>query len=199
MTLTVQENTCSRSECDSLRAKVFKLIQEKSFSKGQYTLASGIESNFYLDMKPSMFSPEGADALSSMIFERLQGLKVDYIGGLELGAVPLISTTTMLSYHRGKPVPGFSVRKEVKGHGTKKLIEGLSMDDTLQNKRVVILDDVTTSGESAMIAVNAARNSGAKVILVLSVVDREEGASEFYKNKDIPFDSLFKASEFMAV
>jgi orotate phosphoribosyltransferase len=198
MPLTLEANSCSRGDSDSLRSKVFNLILKKSFSKGEYTLASGRVSNFYLDMKPSMFSPEGADALSSMIFERLQELRVDYIGGLELGAVPLISTTTMLSYHRGKPLPGFFVRKEVKGHGTKKLIEGLSGEDTLQGKRVVILDDVTTSGGSAMNAVNAARALGAVVILVLSVVDREEGASEFYKNKDIPFDSLFKASEFMA-
>lgn len=188
----------NHSESDSLRSKVFILIQKKSFSKGRYTLASGKESYFYLDMKPTMFNPEGADALSSMIWDKLQGMNVDYVGGLALGAVPLISTISMRSHLEGPPLPGFFVRKEIKGHGTKKLIEGLAEGETLNGKRVVILDDVTTSGHSAMIAVKAAQDSGAKVLLVLSVVDREEGAAEFYYNEGIPFESLFTASEFMA-
>lgn len=198
MTLTYKSGLLQQDDSDSLRDRVFKLIKMRSFSKGCYTLASGKESAFYLDMKPSMFNPKGAHDLSSMILSELDGLKVDFIGGLELGAVPLISTTTMLSHIRNRPLPGFFVRKEIKGHGTKKLVEGLTNKESLSGKRVVILDDVTTSGASAMIAVNAAQCAGASVVLVLSVVDREEGASEFYNEKSIPFRSLFKASEFMA-
>jgi orotate phosphoribosyltransferase len=160
-------------------------------------LASGRESEYYLDMKPAMFDPEGANALSEMILDRLENIKVDYIGGLALGAVPLISTITMLSYRQECPLPGFFVRKEVKDHGTKKLIEGLTESETLQGKDVVILDDVTTTGGSAMIAVEAAQTSGGKVILVLSVVDREEGAVEFFREREIPFAALFKASDFL--
>ena len=119
------------------------------------------------------------------------------VGGLAVGALPLISTIPMLSARHAKPIPGFFVRKEVKDHGTMKLVEGLAEGETLRGKRVVILDDVTTTGGSAMIAVQAATDAGAKVILVLSVVDREEGAEEFYKEKGIPFEALFRASELL--
>jgi len=188
----------SQFESNLLRAKVFKLIQEKSFSKGRYKLVSGKESNYYLDMKPTMFNPEGADALSEMILDRLTEMTVDYVGGLALGAVPLISTITMLSHRRGYPISGFFVRKDVKDHGTKKLVEGLARGETLSGKRAVILDDVTTTGGSAMIAVESAKNLGAEIVLVLSIVDREEGAAEFYRAQGIPFAALFTASEFLA-
>jgi orotate phosphoribosyltransferase len=192
-------NPRSQFESGLLRAKAFRLIQEKSFSKGRYKLASGKESNYYLDMKPTMFNPEGAAALSEMILDKLAGIEVDYVGGVALGAVPLISTITMLSYLQNRPLPGFFVRKEVKGHGTMKLVEGLAKGESLEGKRVVVLEDVTTTGGSSMIAVTAAQDSGAKVILVLSIVDREEGAAEFYKKIGIPFSALFTASEFLAV
>lgn len=180
-----------------LRTRAFNLIKAKSFAKGKFTLASGKESDYYLDMKPTMFDPEGANVLSEIILDKLEKLEVDYIGGLALGAVPLISAVTMLSHDRERQFPGFFVRKEVKDHGTKKLVEGVDEAD-LKGKRVVILDDVTTTGSSAMIAVEAARTAGANVILVLSIVDREEGAAEFYQTQGIPFECLFRASEFMA-
>jgi orotate phosphoribosyltransferase len=97
-----------------------------------------------------------------------------------------------------KPLPGFFVRKEVKDHGTMKLIEGFARDEDIKGKRVVILDDVTTTGGSAMIAVTAARDAGAKIVLVLSIVDREEGAPQFYEQNGIPFEWFFRASEFKA-
>ena len=181
-----------------LRTKVFNLIKAKSFAKGKFVLVSGKESDYYLDMKPTMFDPEGANALSEMVLDELEDVEVDYVGGLALGAVPLISTITMLSHQRNRPLPGFFVRKEVKDHGTKKLVEGLSNADALKGKRVVILDDVTTTGGSAMTAVEAAQQCGATIVLVLSIVDREEGAAEFYKQRNIPFECLFRASEFMA-
>ena len=187
----------STFEAALLRTKVFNIIKRKSFSDGKYILASSKESDYYLDMKPTMFDPEGADALSQLVLEEISELNVDLIGGLALGAVPLISTITLLSSKRERPLPGFFVRKEVKDHGTMKLVEGLSPGETLEGKRVVILDDVTTTGGSAMIAVGAARRSGATVILVLSIVDREEGAVEFYRDQNIPFECIFRASEFM--
>jgi orotate phosphoribosyltransferase len=131
-----------------------------------------------------------------MILDKLNGMDVDYIGGLALGAVPLISVITMLSNRQDRPIPGFFVRKEVKDHGTMKLVEGLT-EDSLKGKRVAILDDVTTTGSSAMIAVRAAQECGAKIILVLSVVDREEGAVEFYAQQGIPFKAMFNASDFL--
>jgi orotate phosphoribosyltransferase len=191
------QHPLSKFEANLLRQKVFKLIKEKSFSRGEFVLASGKVSRYYLDMKPTMFDPEGANSLSEMILDRFEGISVDFVGGLAMGAVPLISTITMLSCRHKRPIPGFFVRKEVKDHGTKKLVEGLSAGQTLEKKRVVILEDVTTTGGSALVAVNAARKMGADVILVLSVVDREEGAIEFYRKENIPFEALFTASDFL--
>jgi orotate phosphoribosyltransferase len=187
----------TRFEANLMRTKVFNLIKERSFFRERMTLASGKVSDFYFDMKPTMFSPEGAKALSAMILEKLQKLNVDYVGGLELGAVPLISTITMLSHGSPREIPGFFVRKNVKSHGTKKLVDGLAAGETLRGKRVVILEDVTTTGGSAMVAVDAARQSGAEVIMVLSVVDRGEGAAEYYKEAGIAFECLFTAAEFL--
>jgi orotate phosphoribosyltransferase len=181
----------------SARAKVFQIIKDRSFGRGKITLASGKESGFYFDMKPTMLNPEGAALLAEMILQKLEGLNVDYVGGLAVGAVPLLSPIAMESHRRGRGIPGFFVRKEVKDHGTRLKIEGLEPGETLSGKTVVILDDVTTTGGSAMIAVEEARNAGAKVILVLAVVDRLEGAEEFYKAQGVPFEALFTATEFL--
>jgi orotate phosphoribosyltransferase len=180
----------------SNRTKVYNLIKDRSFFRGKVTLASGKESDFYFDLKPTMFDPEGARLLAELILERLENEKVDFIGGLAVGAIPLISPVNLLSFEKRRPIPGFFVRKDIKTHGTKKLVEGTD-NESLKGKRVVILDDVTTTGSSAMQAVNAAREAGAITALVLTVVDRGEGAAEFYKGANIPFDWLFTASEFL--
>ena len=198
MPLRQPGNPLSEFEARLLRDKVFKIIQDKSFSKGEFTLTSGKTSPYYLDVKLTMLDPEGAEALSLLILDRLKHIPVDYVGGLAVGAVPLITNIIMLSAQQRAPLPGFFVRKERKDHGTMQLIEGLVDSTVLKGKAVVILDDVTTTGESAMIAGRAAQNKGARVILVLSVVDRQEGASEFYKGEGVPFDALFTAGEFMA-
>jgi orotate phosphoribosyltransferase len=178
------------------KRKLFEAIKAKSFAKRKIKLASGRESNFYFDMKPTMFDPEGSNLLADIVLHRLDGLSIDYIGGLAVGAVPLISTMVMLSYQRKKPLPGFFVRQEVKDHGTRRKIEGTETE-SLAGSRVVILDDVTTSGGSAMIAVDAAKAAGASIVLVLSIVDREEGAASTFAKAGVPFESLFKAHEFL--
>jgi orotate phosphoribosyltransferase len=177
------------------RPKLFKLIKELSFARKKIKLASGRESNFYFDLKPTMFHPEGAGLIAELLFEKLRPLQADYIGGLAVGAVPLLSPLAMVSFAKGKPLPAFFVRKEIKEHGTRRLIEGAG---DLSGKNVVILEDVATTGGSAMLAVEAAKAAGASVILVLAVVDREEGAAEFFAEQGVKFDSLFKAGAFLA-
>lgn len=180
-----------------LRSKAHQYIKDRSFFRGKITLASGIESNFYFDMKPTMLSPDGASTLSKLIFDRLRLTGAEYVGGLAVGAIPLVACVSMFSFNTGSLLQGFFVRKEVKNHGTKRVVEGLPKGETLSGKNVVILDDVTTTGASAMIAVDAARKEGAAVILVLSVVDRQEGAVEFYRAAGVPFESLFTAGDFL--
>src|SRR4029077_13572285 len=100
-------------------------------------------------------------------------------------------------YFSGRSMPGFFVRKEIKDHGTRRLDEGVEPSE-LKGKNVVILDDVTTTGASAMIAVKAAQDHGANVIAVLSLVDRNEGAAEFFRTAGIRFDWIFTAADFLA-
>ena len=182
------------SDIESKRQAARAIIQEKSFRRGDITLSSGKKSTFYFDMKPSMFDPEGAHLISDLLLASLDGVPCDLVGGLEMGAVPLISPLSIKSYQAGKPLPGFFVRKTVKEHGTKKLIEGVA---DVKGKSVVIVEDVTTTGQSAMKATKALEAAGATVALVISIVDREDGAAELYREAGIAFAPLFTASDFL--
>jgi orotate phosphoribosyltransferase len=186
--------TQPRSRSD-LRKRLFELIQQRSFKKGRFILASGKESAYYFDSKPTMLHPEGASLLAELIVQELEDVQADCVGGLEMGAVPMIAPVTMRSFEAGRPLPGFFVRKAAKDHGTKQRIEGLDV----AGKTVIILEDVTTTGGSAMQAVELVQAAGGKVALVLSILDRGEGAAELYAAAGIPFKSLFRAEEFLAV
>lgn len=175
------------------RNKLFMLLRERAFRRGRVTLASGKESDHYFDMKPAMLDPDGADLIAELILEELQGVSADAIGGLEMGAVPLIAPVAMKSPAHGRYLPGFFVRKAVKGHGTQKRVDG----NDINGKSVVIVEDVTTTGSSAMDAVKAVETAGAKVALVISILDRGEGADALYAEAGVPFKSLFKAEEFL--
>ena len=184
-----------RGASDDVRAKLFALIKARSFSRRTIALVSGRTSNYYFDMKPTMFDPAGAAWIAELMLDRMEGLKVDYVGGLAIGAVPLVASIIMLSHQRGRPIPGFFVRPEVKDHGTKRRIEGTS--ESLAGKNVVIVEDVTTTGGSATAAMDAAAAEGARIVLVLSVVDRLEGAAEHFKARGIPFRAIYTADEFL--
>lgn len=174
------------------------IIQEKSLSTGaEIQLASGRSSTFYFNMKPTMMDPEGITLIGEMLLEAIyKNCEADYVGGLEMGAVPLVTAVAQTSFEHSKQMPAFFVRKAAKAHGTQKLIEGLAPDESLEGKSVVIVEDVCTTGESALQAVRLVEGQGAKVVLVLTVVDREEGAVETYLKAGIPFKALIKASEF---
>jgi len=176
------------------RNQLYMLLRERAFRRGRVVLASGKESDYYFDMKPAMLDPDGAALMADLILNEIQGLSVDAVGGLEMGAVPLIAPVAMKSPEHGRYLPGFFVRKAVKDHGTKKRVDG----NDIEGKSVVILEDVTTTGGSAMDAVKAVEDAGAKVALVISILDRGEGAAELYAQAGIPFKSLFKAEEFLA-
>ena len=175
------------------RNKLFMLLQARAFRRGRVILASGKESDYYFDMKPAMLDPDGAELMADLILHELQGIEADAVGGLEMGAVPLIAPVAMKSPAYGRYLPGFFVRKAVKDHGTKKRVDG----NDITGKAVVILEDVTTTGGSAMDAVKVVEDAGAKVSLVISILDRGEGAAALYAEAGVPFKSLFKAEEFV--
>jgi orotate phosphoribosyltransferase len=179
------------------RARLTEIIRKRSFGRGDITLASGRKSDFYFNLKPTMLDPEGAALLAELTFEAIKDDRLDYIGGLEMGAVPLAGAIAQLSWIKVHPIAAFFVRKKPKEHGARLAIEGLMPGESLRGKRVVIVEDVTTTGGSALKAAEAVREIGAEVVLVLTMVDREEGATEAFAQVGLPFRALYKAEEFL--
>lgn len=188
--VAMRKDSSERTERD----QVYDLIAEKSFIRKPVVLSSGKTSNHYFDMKFTMLDPLGANLLASLVFDNLPRERIDYVGGLELGAVPLIGPIVMLSQQRHRPIPGLIVRKAPKAHGSARLVEGA---EDLSGRTIVVVDDVTTTGASAMKSIRALENEGAKIALVVSILDREEGAEALYAEAGIPFAPLFRASEFL--
>ena len=192
--LPLREIALSKS---ASRARLAEIIRKRSFGRGEVTLASGRKSNFYFNLKPTMLDPEGATLLAELTYEAVKGDGLDYVGGLEMGAVPLAGAVAQLSWIKGHPIAAFFVRKKPKEHGARLAVEGLAKNESLEGKRVAIIEDVTTTGDSAIKAVEAAREAGAEIALVLTMVDREEGATETFAKAGLPFRWLYRASEFL--
>lgn len=179
------------------RARLFEIIRDRSFGYGEIKLASGRTSNFYFNLKPTMLDAEGAALLAELTLDVLTAERIDYVGGLEMGAVPIAGAIAQLSFLKGTPISAFFVRKKPKEHGAKLTVEGLTKGESLVGKRVVIVEDVTTTGGSAMKAVEVVRDAGGEVAFVLTLVDREEGATETFKEANLDFRSLYRAAEFL--
>ncbi len=177
--------------------ELFELIRDRSFRRGKFTLASGRESEMYFNLKPTMMFPRGAHLAAKAFLERIRAEGVDFVGGLEMGAVPLMGSLAAISAMEGRPVRTFFVRKKPKQHGTKELIEGLGPGETLAGSRAMILDDVATTGGSILDAARAAREGGATVDAALVLIDREEGAAENLEREGIRLLSVLRGREFL--
>jgi orotate phosphoribosyltransferase len=169
-----------------------EIIRRRSLLRDRdFALASGRSSNFFFDMKRTLFDPQAAPLVADLLFDRIRSERVECIGGLETGAIPIVALLCARSWPE-MPLRGFFVRKENKGHGTDQRIDGLLE----KGARVVVFEDVTTTGASAMQAVAAAQADGATIVKVISVVDRLEGAAENFRKAGIAFDSLFTWRDF---
>jgi len=173
------------------RKRLMEIILERSFKLGDFTLSSGKKSDYYIDCRTTTLHPEGAHLVGRLLYPLVEKAGADATGGLTLGADPVTASVIAESFRQGKPVRGFIVRKEKKEHGTGRKVEGnLEAGD-----KVVVLEDVITSGGSALKAVEAVRDSGAEVVSILAIVDREEGGRENIESGGLSVDSLFTASE----
>jgi orotate phosphoribosyltransferase len=169
-----------------------EIIRERSLrTDREYILSSGEKSGYYFDMKPTTFNPEAINLICPIIYNMVSEIPAVYLGGLAVGAIPIVSALVLYSATRS-PLPGFYVREEIKNHGTQKLVEGFLDRDA----DVVIFDDVITSGASAMKAVVAVRERGCKVVKVITIVDRLEGAAERFRQEGIEFVALFTTKDF---
>ena len=147
------------------------LLLEKSYREGDFVLSSGARSDFYLDAKQVTYDPAGIVLVGEMMMNLVEEFRIESVGGLTMGADAIVAATVFASARTNTPVTGFVVRKEPKQHGLSQQIEGVHP----RGKRVAIVDDVITSAGSAIKAVNIARDAGAEVVLVVGVVDREQG------------------------
>ena len=186
------------AEKAAARVRLRDIIHARSFGYGEIKLASGRTSNYYINLKPTMLDAEGAALLAELTLDALQGEAADYVGGLEMGAVPIAGAIAQLSFLKGRPMSAFFVRKQPKQHGAKLAIEGLAPGETLRGKRVVVVEDVTTTGDSAMKAAEAVRDAGGDIVCVFTIVDREEGAEATFKAAGLRFRALYRAAEFLA-
>ncbi|WP_029897105.1 orotate phosphoribosyltransferase [Desulfohalovibrio reitneri] len=175
------------------KARLAKLLMEKSYVAGEITLSSGRKSDYYFDCKQTAYHPEGAWLLGNLLLDALDGLDVDGVGGLTLGADPLVTAVNVVSYERGTPLPGFIVRKEAKGHGTGRFVEGAA--NLAPGARVAVLEDVVTSGGSVLKAVERIREAGFEVACVVAVLDRHEGGTEALADAGLDLRSLFTRPE----
>lgn len=172
-----------------------KSIKDKALkinADGEFTLASGDKSNFFFDMKMVSMDPQGSNQIADALLEILKNEDTDFIGGLESGAIPIISTVCMKSWLNENPIYGFFVRKSQKQRGTKKFIEG----NLEENSKVILIDDVTTRGGSVLKAVEKVRELNCKVDKVITVVDRLAGAKENLQNNNIELIALFTKDDF---
>jgi orotate phosphoribosyltransferase len=153
---------------------------------GEFTLASGKKSDHYYDGKQLTLHPEGAYLIGEEILSLLAGIEVDAIGGLVMGSIPIVTSVTLVSHQKGRPIPAFIVREKPKEHGTGKKIEG----QFKKGSKVAIIDDVITTGGSVLKAIEAVEAEGCKVVKVIVIVDRHEGGSDLLKNRGYDFDAI---------
>lgn len=169
------------------------LLAERSAKLGQFTLASGKQSKYYVDARLTTMSPDGLSLIGPLAFSTLQqsGWEIDAVGGLTLGADPISYAISYASADSRHPVRAFTVRKEVKSHGTGKTIEG----PFKEADRVAVIEDVITTGGSALRAIEAVRTAGGIVVGVLALVDREEGGRQAIEAAGVPVISLVSATQ----
>lgn len=170
------------------------LLARLSYREGDFTLASGARSTFYLDAKQVTYHPEGAELVGNAVLRLAQEFGATAVGGPTLGADAIVSNAVYASANMGHPLTGFIVRKEAKQHGLGKWIEGIDP----KGKRVVIVEDVTTSGGSLLKAVEHVRAAGAEIVVATSVVDREQGGASAIEATGIPFRPLCTISRVRA-
>ena len=179
------------------RQQLLKLLAERSVRRGHFVLASGKSSDLYVDARTTTMSPEGLALIGPMAIEavRSTNLKIDAAGGLTLGADPITYSIAVASYWRPPLIRAFSVRKDVKLHGTGKLIEGSFQ----AGDNVLVTEDVITTGVSALKAIKTIREAGGQIKAVLALVDREDGGREAIEREGYPVICLFSLGEITAL
>ncbi|MEL6910603.1 MAG: orotate phosphoribosyltransferase [Cyanobacteria bacterium J06629_2] len=179
------------AERDTLRQILLDLIVKHAYVEGDFTLSSGAKSSYYINCKQVTLNATGALALGRLLLQQLPP-DISAVAGLTLGADPMVSAVSVVSAYEDRPLPGLIIRKKPKGHGTQAYIEGPALP---QGAKVIVLEDVVTTGGSALTAVERLLDAGYEVTQILALVDREQGGKELYQSKEIDFQALFSIQE----
>ncbi len=180
-----------------LKQRLARILLERSYREGEFTLASGRRSDYYFDCRITALHPEGSWLIGNLFNDLLKNVNVVGVAGMTLGADPLISATTVVSWERGRPLAGLIVRKEAKGHGTGQYVEGLA--NFRPGDRVAMLEDVVTTGGSLLRACERVRDAGLEVAAVCTVLDREEGGREAVEAAGFELHALFTRPQLLAL
>jgi len=180
------------------RQRLKEILLTKSYRKGTFTLTSGKTSDFYIDGKQTTLSAEGAYLCGKLLFELLQKAPtpIEAVGGMTLGADPLVTAVSIASFLAEKPIPAFIVRKEAKGHGTGNYIEGLK--NMPEGGTVALLEDVVTTGGTLLKVIDRVEAAGFKVGIIATVVERQEGGVEALAEKGYKLESIFTREELLS-
>jgi orotate phosphoribosyltransferase len=175
------------AELPALRQALLKLFCEVAYREGDFLLSSGQKSTYYINGKQVTLHPQGGLAVGRILLPYITSETVA-VAGLTLGADPIVTAASVVAAYEGRSLAALIVRKEAKGHGTQAYIEGLTLPE---GSSVVVLEDVVTTGQSAMKAVDRLREAGYQVGEVITLVDRQQGGAEFYEKVGLKFQAVF--------
>lgn len=178
----------------TLKERLLALLKKEAFKKGKFILSSGKESNYYLDGRVITLTPEGAYLVASIILELIKDKGIEAIGGPTLGADPIVGAIACLSHINNLKIKTFIVRKSTKEHGTQRQIEGPMLQS---DSKVLLVDDVATTGKALIEAKDALANMGIVVDSALVIVDRNEGARENLAKAGLTLNSIFNIQEIL--
>ena len=189
--------TLSAEELLELKRRLARLLVEKSYREGDFVLASGRRSDYYFDCRVTALHAEGSWLIGTLFNHMLSEMDIKGVGGMTMGADPLVAATTVISHEQGRPLHGLLVRKEAKGHGTGQFVEGLGNFST--GDRVAMLEDVVTTGGSLLKACDRVRDAGLSIVAVCAILDREEGGREKLREAGYDLLALFTRAELVAL
>jgi len=169
------------------KQRLLEFTKEHAVLHGDFTLASGAKATFFFDMKMVTLSPEGSYLVGKVIFDMLKGVNVAAVGGLTLGADPIVTSISVVSYIEGQPIPAFIERSAIKDHGTMKIIEGYMPEKGMP---VAIVEDVITKGGATLKAIGVAEEAGCKVAKVIALLDRHAGGSDEVRRRGYDFIAI---------
>jgi len=181
----------TNAELGFVRKYLLDLFSSLAYKEGDFTLSSGQKSSYYINGKEVTLRGDGALALGRLLYSMLPD-DTQAVAGLTLGADPIVAAVSVVSAYENNPIPALIIRKEAKGHGTQAYIEGPTLSE---GAKVVVLEDVVTTGRSAMLAVERLRGVGYQVDRVMTLIDRQQGGAQFYQSVGLEFETVFTIEE----